>query len=36
MGAPLHQAFVAVRRAELEAFGPLDAGAITAAHRFRY
>jgi glutamine synthetase len=36
MGARLHQAFVAVRRAELEAFGSLDAGAIAAAHRFRY
>lgn len=36
MGAPLYQAFVAVRRAELEAYGSLDAEAIAAAHRFRY
>ncbi|MBO0715425.1 MAG: hypothetical protein J2P59_11765, partial [Acidimicrobiales bacterium] len=36
MGTPLYQAFVAVRRAELEAYGSLDAEAIAAAHRFRY
>lgn len=36
MGAPLYQAFLAVRRAELDAFGSLDAEAVAAAHRFRY
>jgi glutamine synthetase len=36
MGAPLYQAFVAVRRAEFETYGSLDPDAIAVAHRFRY
>jgi glutamine synthetase len=36
LGTPLHQAFVAVRRAELDAFGSLEPEAVTAVHRFRY
>jgi len=35
-GPVLFDAFIAVRRAELEAFGGLDSEAIAAAHRWRY
>ena len=36
MGSTLFEAFIAVRRAEAEAFASLDPEAVVAAHRWRY